>query len=51
MAVEREALVAAIVILRTPCNGRLGVSENASEEADRQANAARYGTMVRIFPS
>ena len=48
IAVERVALVAAIVMRRTPRSGRVGVSEKASIEAEMQARAARYGTMERI---
>jgi hypothetical protein len=48
IAVERVALVAAIVMRRTPWSGRVGVSKKASAEAEMQARAAKYGTIERI---
>lgn len=40
MATDREALVAAMVMRRTPCTGRDGVTK-ASDDDARQATAAR----------
>jgi len=50
MATEREALVAAMVMRRTPCTGRDG-ARNASDETAKQHTDARYGMKDRILPS